>query len=139
MKKTLWIATFLSLGLSVMAQETKFDYFKYEGKDSRFNKTINSHNQYLNPVVSGYYPDPSICRVGNTYYLVNSSFSYFQDVPIFKSNDLVNWQQIGHVLDRPSQGNLEGQDLNLGIYAPQISYNLKNKTYYMTTGYMGNG
>lgn len=83
-----------------MAQETKFDYFKYEGKDSRFNKTINSHNQYLNPVVSGYYPDPSICRVGNTYHLVNSSFSYFQDVPIFKSNDLVNWQQIGHVLDR---------------------------------------
>lgn len=74
MKKTLWIATFLSLGLSVMAQETKFDYFKYEGKDSRFNKTINSHNQHLNPVVSGYYPDPSICRVGNTYYLVNSYF-----------------------------------------------------------------
>ena len=122
-----------------MAQVATFDYFKYEGKELRFNKPIDLRNQYFNPVVSGYYPDPSICRVGDTYYLVNSTFSYFPGVPIFKSNDLVNWQQIGHVLDRPSQVNLNGQDLNLGIYAPQISYNPKNKTYYMTTGDMGNG
>ena len=115
-----------------MAQVATFDYFKYEGKELRFNKPIDLRNQYFNPVVSGYYPDPSICRVGDTYYLVNSTFSYFPGVPIFKSNDLVNWQQIGHVLDRPSQVNLNGQDLNLGIYAPQISYNPKNKTYYMT-------
>ena len=124
---------------AVMAQDATFDYFRYEGRDARFDKAIDPTRQYFNPVVSGYYPDPSICRVGKTYYLVNSTFSYFPGVPIFQSPDLVNWKQIGHVLDRPSQVDLNGQDLNLGIYAPQISYNPRNKTYYMTTGDMGHG
>ncbi len=116
-----------------------FDSFSYEGRDARFAKPVDHTRQYLNPIVAGYYPDPSVCRVGDTYYMVNSTFSYFPGVPVWKSNDLVNWTQLGHALDRLSQVDLDGQDLNLGIYAPQISYNPRNKTYYMTTGDMGRG
>lgn len=56
-----------------------------------------------NPILPGFYPDPSICKAGDTYYLVNSSFDYFPGIPLFKSTDLANWQQIGHVLTRESQ------------------------------------
>ena len=96
------LATCLMAGLTALAQTAQFKYFKYEGKDARFDKPIDRSCQYLNPVVSGFYPDPSVCRVGDTYYLVNSTFGYFPGIPIFKSNDLVNWQQTGHVLDRES-------------------------------------
>ncbi len=56
-----------------------------------------------NPLLSGFYPDPSICRVGDDFYMVTSSFSYYPGVPIFHSRDLAHWEQIGHVLDRPEQ------------------------------------
>lgn len=49
--------------------------------------------KYKNPIIPGYYPDPSICRVGGDFYLVTSSFEYFPGVPIFHSRDLVNWQR----------------------------------------------
>jgi xylan 1,4-beta-xylosidase len=119
----------------------QFEYFKYEGKDARFNQTIDANNQYLNPIVAGYYPDPSICRKDDTYYLVNSSFGYFPGVPIFTSTDLVNWTQIGHVLDRQSQLNFITQGISEGIFAPAIEYNPYNETFYMITtdvGGMGN-
>ncbi|OPJ54940.1 family 43 glycosylhydrolase [Clostridium oryzae] len=63
---------------------------------------------FQNPILSGFYPDPSICRVNEDYYLVTSSFAYYPGVPIFHSRDLVNWKQIGHVLDRPDQLPLDG-------------------------------
>ena len=47
-----------------------------------------------NPILSGFYPDPSICRVGNDFYIVNSSFVYAPGVPIFHSRDLAHWEQI---------------------------------------------
>ena len=56
-----------------------------------------------NPILKGFYPDPSICRVGEDYYLVNSSFSYFPGVPLFHSRDLGHWEQVGNILDRPEQ------------------------------------
>ena len=58
---------------------------------------------FKNPIVSGLHPDPSICRVGNDYYLVASSFEWFPGIPVFHSKDLMYWQQIGYVLNRPSQ------------------------------------
>ena len=91
-----------------------------------------------NPILPGFYPDPSICRVGTDYYLVNSSFSYFPGVPIFHSKDLVHWKQIGHVLDRPSQLNITTQGISEGIYAPAIRYN-KGIFYMVTTFVGGNG
>ena len=84
---------------------------------------------YQNPVIPGFYPDPSVCRVGNDYYLVNSSFEYFPGVPVWHSKDLVHWQQIGNVLDRASQLPLKNAKPANGIYAPTIRYN--NGTYYM--------
>lgn len=56
--------------------------------------------KYNNPVIKGFYPDPSACKVEDTYYLVCSSFQYFPGVPIFESKDLINWTQIGHCLTR---------------------------------------
>ena len=61
-----------------------------------------------NPILPGFYPDPSICAVGRDFYLVNSTFAYFPGVPIFHSRDLAHWRQIGNVLTRPSQLPLDG-------------------------------
>ncbi|MEJ6951766.1 glycoside hydrolase family 43 protein [Natronospora cellulosivora (SeqCode)] len=87
--------------------------------------------EFKNPIMPGFYPDPSMCRVGDDYYLVTSSFAYFPGVPIFHSKDLVNWRQIGHVLDRPSQLELENHEQSQGIFAPTIRYH--NGTFYMIT------
>jgi len=140
MKKTLMTmvaAGFVAVG--AMAQTATFKYFSYEGNDTRFDKAIDNANEYFNPVMAGFYPDPSICRKGDTYYLVNSSFSFFPGVPIFESKDLVNWKQIGNVLDRESQLPLYNQGVSGGIFAPAISYNEKNKTFYMITTNIARG
>lgn len=122
-------------GKSVFAQTNKasFAYFRYEGMDKRFDRKINPQKEFFNPIVSGFYPDPSICRKGGDYYMVNSTFSYYPGIPIFHSKDLVNWTQIGSVLNRPSQLNIEGIRLSGGIYAPAISYNKHNDTFYLIT------
>ncbi|MCX6144997.1 MAG: glycoside hydrolase family 43 protein [Ignavibacteriales bacterium] len=86
--------------------------------------------EFCNPILAGFYPDPSICRVGSDYYLVCSSFSYFPGIPIFQSKDLVNWKQIGHVMDRPEQLNLDSLGVSRGIFAPAIRYN--KGLYYLT-------
>ena len=96
-----------------------------------------SAQEYRNPVIPGYHPDPSVCRVGDTFYLVNSSFQYYPGVPIFQSKDMVYWQQIGNVLDRESQLPLKGANSWLGIYAPTIRYH--EGVYYMITTNVGNG
>lgn len=84
-----------------------------------------------NPVIPGYHPDPSICRVGDDYYIVNSSFQYFPGVPIYHSKDLVNWELIGNVLDRESQIPLETANSYGGIFATTIRYH--EGLYYMIT------
>ena len=84
---------------------------------------------YRNPIIPGFYPDPSICRVDEDYYLVTSTFEYFPGLPIFHSRDLVNWRQIGHVLDRPSQLPLDGLKPSRGLYAPTIRYH--DGTFYV--------
>ncbi len=79
-------------------------------------------NYFTNPILAGFYPDPSICRVDDDYYLVNSTFAYFPCIPVFHSKDLVNWKLIGHVLDRIEQVNLNGLGVSRGIFAPAIRY-----------------
>lgn len=91
--------------------------------------------QLHNPILPGFHPDPSVVAVGEDYYLVNSSFHYFPGVPVYHSRDLQNWEQIGNVLDRPSQLPLKSSTSWLGIYAPTIRYN--NGTYYMITTLVG--
>lgn len=101
------------------------------------NNSVPQNGGYNNPIIPGYHPDPSVCRVGDKFYLVNSSFQYFPGVPIFESTDMKSWKQIGNVLDRESQLPLKGASSWLGIYAPTIRYN--DGTYYMITTNVGNG
>ena len=77
---------------------------------------------FKNPIISGFNPDPSICRVGEDYYLVTSSFEYFPGIPIYHSKDLVNWKQIGHCLTRDSQLQLQHATSSGGLYAPSLRY-----------------
>jgi alpha-N-arabinofuranosidase len=86
--------------------------------------------RFSNPILAGFYPDPSICRVENDYYLVNSTFAYFPGITVFHSRDLVHWELIGHVLDRPEQLNLDKQGVSRGLFAPAIRYH--QGTYYVT-------
>ncbi|MDE7282864.1 MAG: glycoside hydrolase family 43 protein, partial [Lachnospiraceae bacterium] len=87
--------------------------------------------RYKNPIVRGMYPDPSVCRAGDKYYMVCSTFQYFPGVPLFESEDMVNWEQIGHCLTGTSQLDLKGAQTISGIYAPTIRYN--NGRFYMVT------
>ena len=98
--------------------------------------TAGVETELINPVISGFSPDPSVVAVGEDYYLVNSTFHYFPGVPVYHSRDLQNWEQIGNVLDRPSQLPLEQSSATLGIYAPTIRYN--DGTFYMITTNVGN-
>lgn len=118
-----------------------FDYFNYSGKDSFYTKNpLPGEDYFYNPILPGWYSDPSICTNGDDYFMVTSTFVYFPGVPLFYSKDLVNWKQVGHVLDRPDQLiNLEGQHTSGGIFAPAISYNPHNETYYMITTNVGAG
>jgi xylan 1,4-beta-xylosidase len=88
---------------------------------------------YHNPVIPGFYPDPSVCRVGDEYFLVTSTFSYFPGVPIFRSRNLVDWAQIGNVLDRPSQLDLSTTGwMSRGVCAPTIRHH-DDKFWMITT------
>ncbi len=93
--------------------------------------------KYRNPIIPGFYPDPSICRVGKDYYLVTSTFQYFPGVPIFHSTDLINWTQIGHCLTRASQLPLSKTRSSGGIFAPTIRYH--DGLFYMVTTNVTNG
>ena len=82
---------------------------------------VKTHG-YRNPVLPGFYPDPSVCRVGDDYYMVNSTFCYFPGVPVHHSKDLIHWEQIGHCLTRPTQTRLQNIGTWNGIYAPTIRH-----------------
>ncbi|MDR0232800.1 MAG: glycoside hydrolase family 43 protein [Dysgonamonadaceae bacterium] len=84
--------------------------------------SVEAQTGYKNPVIPGFNPDPSVCRVGDDYYLVTSSFEYFPGLPIYHSKDLVNWKQIGHCLTRDSQLPLHQVNASGGLFAPSIRY-----------------
>lgn len=88
-------------------------------------------NPVTNPVIGGFNPDPSICRVGSDYFLATSTFEYFPGVPIYHSRDLVNWTVIGHALTRPSQLYMPRVEPSGGIFAPTLRY-WKGR-FYMAT------
>lgn len=102
-----------------------------------FQSVAQDGVKYNNPIIPGFHPDPSVCRVGGDFYLVNSTFQYFPGVPIFHSLDLVRWQQIGNVLERESQLLLPGAGSWDGIYAPTIRY--YDGIYYMVTTNLSHG
>ena len=99
-----------------------------------FSYKVGGSNRmiYQNPIIRGFYPDPSICKANGKYYLVCSSFQYFPGVPLFESDDLINWKQIGHCLTRKSQIQLEEVDSSGGVFAPTIRYH-EGRFYMCTT------
>jgi len=111
------------------ATVARFERFSYQGHAQENVRPRDG--EFVNPILSGYYPDPSITRVGDDYYLVNSSFTNFPGLPVFRSRDLVNWTQIGNTLDRPGQVDFTGVRASQGIYAPDISYH--DGTFYIVT------
>ena len=94
-------------------------------------------NTFKNPLLSGFYPDPSICRVGEDYYLVTSSFVYYPGLPIFHSRDLVHWEQIGHTIHRPDQLDYKNCETSLGLWAPSIRYH--EGTFYIINTFVSEG
>ncbi|MDQ5979408.1 MAG: xylan 1,4-beta-xylosidase [Verrucomicrobiota bacterium] len=128
--KTFLLPT-LTLALSsaaFAAEPVAFESFTYTGRDTIFEAPLPA-GHFQNPILAGYYPDPSICRVGDDYYLINSSFAHFPGIPIFHSKDMVNWKQIGHVITRPDQLNYDNLGITRGIFAPAISHH--NGTFYV--------
>lgn len=85
--------------------------------------------EYQNPILTGFYPDPSICRVGNDFYMVNSTFEYLPGIPVFHSTDLINWEQIGHCITRASQMEFPKAKASGGLFAPTIRYH--EGTFYV--------
>jgi len=94
-------------------------------------------SKYRNPVLPGFYPDPSVCRVGRDFYLVTSSFEYFPGVPIFHSRDLISWRQLGHCLTRTSQLPLASAKASGGIFAPTLRH--QAGVFYLTTTNVSDG
>jgi xylan 1,4-beta-xylosidase len=113
---------------SSAATPVAFESFSYTGRDDVFTTPLPA-GYYRNPILAGYYPDPSICRVGDDYYLINSSFAHFPGIPIFHSRDLVNWTQLGHVIDRPTQLDYSKATITHGLFAPAISHH--QGTFYI--------
>lgn len=114
------LLTALAAAAPAAAQEARFADFRYEGRS--IERAVPKAGEYRNPILSGYYPDPSITRVGEDYYLVLSSFTHYPGLPIFRSRDLVNWVQIGNAIDRPGQLDTSGLAVSRGVFAPDISY-----------------
>lgn len=138
MRNLFFVTLLISLASTVCfadsknAQAAHFSWFAYEGRDSQFDLPVKP-GHFQNPILAGFYPDPSITRVGDTFYMVNSSFAYFPGVPIFKSTDLVHWQSLGYVLTRPEQLRVANAGVSRGIFAPAIRHH-KDTFYVITTG-----
>ncbi len=110
------------------AEPVLFDWFEYKGHDAPFDAPLKP-GQYRNPILAGFYPDPSIVRANDRYYLVNSTFTYFPGIPVFESLDLVHWTQVGNVIDRPTQLDFDGLNMSRGVFAPTIEYH--DGTFYV--------
>lgn len=116
--------------------DVAFDWFDYRGDDAVFATPLPA-GDYRNPILAGFFPDPSITRVGERYYLVNSTFTYFPAIPVFQSTDLVHWTQIGNVVERTDQLDYDGLEVSRGMFAPSIGYH--NGRYYVVGTSVDNG
>ena len=117
------LAVLLAQPGTALAQDgsgpARFDYVAYHGLDL---PAAPPEGQYRNPVLPGFHPDPSIVRVGDDFYAVTSTFSWFPGLPIFHSRDLVNWRQVGNAIDRTGMMDFTGLGTNRGLFAPAITH-----------------
>lgn len=115
----------------------EFERFSYRGMDAAYT-SAPATGEFFNPIVAGFYPDPSVVRVGEDFYLVHSSFTYVPGIPVLHSRNLVDWRIIGHAYTRDSQINFDGASVSRGLYAPTIRYH-DGVFYIVTTGVDGAG
>lgn len=108
-----------------------FSKVVYQGDDQLYKKNPLNAGEFYNPILQGCYPDPAITRKGDDFYMVCSSFAMFPGVPIFHSKDLVNWTDLGGVLNNVNEFNPHDTGISQGVYAPGITYNPHNDTFYM--------
>ena len=108
-----------------------FSKVVYQGDDQLYKSNPLKAGEFYNPVLQGCYPDPAITRKGDDFYMVCSSFAMFPGVPIFHSKDLVNWTDLGGVLNNVNEFNPHDTGISQGVYAPGITYNPHNDTFYM--------
>lgn len=95
---------------------------KEESKGYVTVESVAYHKLYHNPVKRGFFPDPSVVRVGNDYYMVNSTFQYFPAIAISHSTDMIHWEVIGHAITDSEDLNLSDIKDSHGIWAPDIAY-----------------
>lgn len=135
MAKAAFIAATLMLGsqASAAAQDrAEFLWMQYEGSNPAEDAVPLRKNEFRNPILPGFAPDPSIVRVGSDFYVVNSSFGWFPGLPIYHSRDLVNWRQIGNAITSTDDFKLPSVGINRGIFAPTIRWH-KGLFYIITT------
>lgn len=148
-KQLLFLCTIMSLFAltSVHSQSKKntsknpavFSKVVYQGDDDIYKKNPLKSDEFYTPILQGCYPDPAITKKGDDYYMVCSSFAMFPGVPIFHSKDLVNWTDLGGVLNNVNEFNPHDTGISAGVYAPGITYNPHNDTFYMiVTAFSGN-
>jgi xylan 1,4-beta-xylosidase len=108
--------------LAALLSTASFDWVRYQGSDPVDRAVRPAPGEYRNPILQGFYPDPSITRVGSDYYLVHSTFAWFPGIPVWHSRDLVTWRQIGNAIDRPDQLDFKQLGLSRGVFAPAIEH-----------------
>jgi len=114
----------------------QFEWFEYTGRDATFSAPPPA-GSFHNPILAGYYPDPAVERVGDKYYLVNSTFAHWPGIPIHESTDLVHWTLIGHALSDPSKVTYDGLEISRGVFAPSIHHH--DGTFYVVNTLVGAG
>lgn len=128
MKRLLTAAALLLAAPAAAQPVATFSWFDYSGKDASDALTAGP-GDYRNPILKGFYPDPSVTRVGEDFYLVTSTFSWFPGIPVFHSRDLVHWTQIGNAIDRPGMLDFKRLGLSRGVFAPSIQ--AKDGIFYL--------
>ena len=119
MRRAAALAALLLAAPAAAQPVASFDWFEYSGSDAS-DRVPAGADDYRNPILKGFHPDPSVTRVGDDYYLVTSTFGYFPGIPVFHSTDLVHWTQIGNAIDRPDMLDFKQLGLSRGVFAPTI-------------------
>ncbi|WP_374012583.1 glycoside hydrolase family 43 protein [Pseudoxanthomonas koreensis] len=105
-----------------------FDWFEYTGRDAAFEAQV-PEGSFRNPVLSGFYSDPSVVAANDKFYLVSSTFTFFPGIPVMESEDLVHWKQVGNAIHRPEQLDFDGLGVSRGVFAPAIEFH--DGTFYV--------
>ena len=105
-----------------------FDWYEYTGRDAAFEAPLPD-GSYRNPILAGFHSDPSVVAARDRFYMVHSTFTFFPGIPVFESEDLVHWKQVGNAIHRPEQLDFDGLGVSRGVFAPSIEYH--DGTFYV--------